>query len=113
MAVTEQDVRHVAALARLGLEPERVPALVQELNGILRHMEALSAVGTKLVEPVEGIGAGGMPLRADAGPPYPLAASREHFARSMSDGFFLVPRLATHSDASTDVADVGHAEEGA
>ena len=103
MAVTEQDVRHIAALARLGLEPERVPALVQELNGILRHMEALSKVGTKLVEPVEGVGASGMPLRVDGGPPYPLERAREEFAPSMRDGFFLVPRLATHTDAASDV----------
>ena len=110
MAVTEQDVRHVAALARLGLEPGRVPALVQELNGILRHMEALAEVGTKLVDPVEGIGSSGMPLRTDAGPPYALARAREDFAPQMRDGFFLVPRLATHADAPTDAADV---EEGA
>ena len=110
MAVSEEDVRHVAALARLGLEPARVPALVQELNGILRHMEALAKVGTKLVDPVEGIGASGMPLRTDAGAPYPLARPREEFAPMMRDGFFLVPRLATHTDAAVDGTDV---EEGA
>ena len=110
MAVTEQDVRHVAALARLGLEPARVPALVQELNGILRHMEALAKVGTRLVDPVEGVGSSGMPLRTDGGPPYPLARPREEFAPATRDGFFLVPRLATHTDAATDGVDV---EEGA
>ena len=107
MAVTEQDVRHVAALARLGLEPARVPALVQELNGILRHMDALAKVGTKLVEAVEGIGSSGMPLRTDSGPPYPLSQPHEEFAPATRDGFFLVPRLATHTDAPTDGADVG------
>jgi aspartyl-tRNA(Asn)/glutamyl-tRNA(Gln) amidotransferase subunit C len=113
VAVTEQDVRHVAALARLGLEPERVPTLVQELNGILRHMQALTKVGTK-VEPVEGIGAGGMPLRADAGPAYALERAREEFAPSMRDGFFLVPRLATHTDAASDAAsDASDVAEGA
>ena len=111
MAVTEQDVRHVAALARLGLEPARVPALVQELNGILGHMDALAKVGTKLIEPVAGVGAGGMPLRADGEAPYPLHRDREDFAPEMRGGFFLVPRLATH--VSTDGAVVDDDAEAA
>jgi aspartyl-tRNA(Asn)/glutamyl-tRNA(Gln) amidotransferase subunit C len=41
-----------------------------------------------------------MPLRADGGPPYPLAHPRETFAPEMRDGFFLVPRLSTHEDAA-------------
>ncbi len=104
MSVSERDVRHIAALARLGLEPERVPELVRELNGILAHMDVLARVKTKLVEPVVGVGAGGMPLRADDGAPYALARPREAFAPEMRDGFFLVPRLATHL-ASGNVSD--------
>ena len=49
MAVTEDDVRHVAALARLGLDAERIPTIAAELNGILAHMEVLSKVDTSLV----------------------------------------------------------------
>ncbi|GJG87586.1 hypothetical protein tb265_27670 [Gemmatimonadetes bacterium T265] len=96
MAVTEQDVRHVAALARLGLDDARVPALVAELNGILVHMDALRRVKTDGA-PVAGVGAGGMPLRDDAGPPYPLAYPREDVGPAMRAGFYLVPRLATHT----------------
>ena len=55
MAVTEQDLRHVAALARLGLTPERVPALLSELNGILAHMDVLARVNTSDVDPVLGV----------------------------------------------------------
>ena len=40
VAVSHEDVRHIAALARLGLEPDRVTLLVGELNGILAHMDA-------------------------------------------------------------------------
>ncbi len=100
MSVSEHDVRHIAALARLGLEPERVPALVAELNGILAHMDVLSRVNTSVVEAVEGVGAGGMPLRADGGAPDALARPREAFAPETRDGFFLVPRLATHVTAA-------------
>ncbi|MDF1502519.1 Asp-tRNA(Asn)/Glu-tRNA(Gln) amidotransferase subunit GatC [Roseisolibacter sp. H3M3-2] len=99
MAVSENDVRHVAALARLGVPDERLPALARELSAILGHMEALGRVKTIDHDPVHGVGSGGMPLRADGGEPYALARPREDFAPSTRDGFFLVPRLATHADA--------------
>lgn len=95
--VSEDDVRHVAALARLGVDPARVPALVSELNGILEHMEVLRAVetGSQMVE--GGSETTATPLRSDGDESsVPLAISRERFAPEMRDGFFLVPRLATH-----------------
>jgi aspartyl-tRNA(Asn)/glutamyl-tRNA(Gln) amidotransferase subunit C len=115
MSVTPQDVRHVAALARLGLEPERIPALVAELNGILAHMDVLAKVDTRNVIPAVGVGAGGTPLREDAGPPLPLARPRDAFAPATRDGFFLVPRLATHAahGASADAGDDADEEAGA
>ncbi len=97
--VSLEDVRHIAALARLGLTDARATALVAELNTILAHMDVLSKVDTNGIEPVVGIGASGAPLRTDAGPPIPLARPIEEFAPSVRDGFFLVPRLATHEDA--------------
>ena len=98
MAVTLDDVRHIAALARLGLTDGRARALVAELNTILAHMDVLSKVDTAGIEPVAGIGASGTPLRPDTGPPIPLARAVAEFAPRTSDGFFLVPRLSTHED---------------
>lgn len=98
MSVSLDDVRHIAALARLGLSDDRARALVAELNTILAHMDVLSNIDTSGIEPVGGIGAAGMPLRPDEGPPIPLARERESFAPRMRDGFFLVPRLSTHED---------------
>ena len=98
MAVSLDDVRHVASLARLGLSDERARALVAELNTILEHMDVLSKVDTDGIEPVAGIGAAGTPLRPDEGPPIPLARAIDAFAPRTADGFFLVPRLSTHED---------------
>jgi aspartyl-tRNA(Asn)/glutamyl-tRNA(Gln) amidotransferase subunit C len=97
--VTIDDVRHIAELARLGLDAERARSLVAELNTILDHMQALSQVDTAGVEATVGVGAAGTPLRADAGAPPGLARSPDAFAPAMRDGFFLVPRLATHEAA--------------
>ena len=97
MAVSEDDVRHVASLARLGLDPARLPSLVSELNGILAHMEVLGAVDTgSQVSDVEGRPST-TAMRSDTdGSSVPLVIPRESFAPGMRDGFFLVPRLATH-----------------
>jgi aspartyl-tRNA(Asn)/glutamyl-tRNA(Gln) amidotransferase subunit C len=99
VAVTIDDGRHIAALARLGLTDERANALVAELNTILGHMDVLSKVDTKKVEEVSGIGASGTPLRADSGPSMKLDRAIGDFAPKTRDGFFLVPRLSTHEDA--------------
>jgi len=101
MAVTIDDVRHIARLARLGIEDERAQALVRELNTILTHMDVLSRVDTEGLHEVAGIGAAGLPLRPDVGPQIPLGRPREDFAPKMKDGFFLVPRLATHDDSAS------------
>ncbi len=96
MAVTLDDVRHVAALARLGLDDERTREVVTELNTILAHMDVLSKVDTDGLQELVGVGAAGLPLRPDSGPPIPIERSPESFAPRMQEGFFLVPRLSTH-----------------
>jgi len=96
VAVTIDDVRHIATLARLGLTDARAAAIVAELNTILEHMDELAKVDTAGVEEAIGVGAEGLPVRDDKGPPFPLARSLDAFAPSVRDGFLLVPRLATH-----------------
>jgi hypothetical protein len=39
-----------------------------------------------------------MSLRPDVGPPIRLARMPDEIAPAFRDGFFLVPRLATHED---------------
>ena len=97
MAVTGRDVRHVAALARLGLEESRIASLVSQLNGILGHMEVLGAVETGSQMSDVGGRTTATPMRSDVDArAIPLANPRESFAPEMRDGFFLVPRLETH-----------------
>jgi aspartyl-tRNA(Asn)/glutamyl-tRNA(Gln) amidotransferase subunit C len=77
-----------------------VDDLTRELSAILSHMEVLSQVDTTAVSLTAGIGAGGTPLRPDVGVPGVTPAALASIAPSMRDGFFLVPRLATHEDPS-------------
>ena len=94
-----QDVRHIATLARLGLTDARAAAIVDELNVILGHMDELSKVDTAGVQEAIGVGAQGLPVRTDSGPPFPLERSLDGFAPSLREGFLLVPRLSTHESS--------------
>lgn len=105
MAVTRDDVVHIAALARLALDETRVPALVKELNGILSHMDVLRKVDTEGVMGTAGVGDAAAPLRSDVVAPIPLRRPRAELAPAWRDGFFLVPRLATHDAAGGEEED--------
>jgi aspartyl-tRNA(Asn)/glutamyl-tRNA(Gln) amidotransferase subunit C len=110
MAVSKDDVRHIAGLARIGVPEERLDALVGELNGILANMEVLQKVQSAGAAAEAEALRTGMPLRADEGPSVALERPIAQIAPathaldgaampSVIDGFFLVPRLATHEDA--------------
>lgn len=96
MAVTRDDVKHVAALARLSMTDERAEQFTAQLNTILGHMDVLAQVDTKKLEPIVGIGAASAPLQADQGPSLDLERPIEEIAPEVRDGFFTVPRLSTH-----------------
>jgi len=99
MSVTPDDVRHVATLARLSIpERERAP-YVEQLNAILGHMEALQQVPSSGAAVAADAARLGMSLRADVVGAVPLTRPPGEFAPEMREGFFLVPRLATHEDA--------------
>jgi aspartyl-tRNA(Asn)/glutamyl-tRNA(Gln) amidotransferase subunit C len=100
VAVTREDVLHIAELARLGVDAARADELTNELSAILGHMEVLSQVDTSSVPTSAGGEGGGTPLRPDVGVPPLMKGTLESFAPSMRDGFFIVPRLATHEDPS-------------
>jgi aspartyl-tRNA(Asn)/glutamyl-tRNA(Gln) amidotransferase subunit C len=98
MAVTRDDLLHIADLARVGVDDARVEELTRELSSILGHMEVLAQVDTSQVALTAGVGSGGTPLRPDDRVAPLMERTLESFAPSMRDGFFIVPRLATHED---------------
>ncbi len=103
MAVSTDDVRNIALLARLAIDEARMPALVVELNGILGHMDVLQAISIDAALAMDHASLR-MPLRPDDTLPVSLSRDRSAFAPAFRDGFFLVPRLATHGVAGTDPA---------
>ncbi len=51
MALSEQEVRHVARLARLALTDDEVAALAPQLSSILGYAEQVGEVAAEEVEP--------------------------------------------------------------
>lgn len=52
MQLTEQEVRHIAGLARIGLSDEEVSFYARELSGVLAYVEQLNEVADDNVAPL-------------------------------------------------------------
>lgn len=94
MAVTRDQVRHVARLARLRPDDAEVERLTRELNSILEHMDELAEADVGGVDAVGGVAEGAAPLRMDEPGADPLVRPVADLAPAWADGFFTVPRLA-------------------
>jgi aspartyl-tRNA(Asn)/glutamyl-tRNA(Gln) amidotransferase subunit C len=94
MAVTREDVVHVAGLARLRLTEEEIERFTVQLSGILQHMEELKELDVSGVEPVGGAAEWQAPLRSEDAGPDGLSRELRELAPAWQDGFFTVPRLA-------------------
>jgi aspartyl-tRNA(Asn)/glutamyl-tRNA(Gln) amidotransferase subunit C len=65
MALSKEEVRHVATLARLQLSEVEVEHMVHDLGNILKHVEQLAALDTANVEPTRYLAVEELPLQAD------------------------------------------------
>jgi Asp-tRNA(Asn)/Glu-tRNA(Gln) amidotransferase C subunit len=92
--LTEADVRRAATSAGLRLSDADAGAMAAELVPVAALFAALRTVRPDHAGGAVGVGAGGMPLRADAGPPYQLARSAAEIAPAARAGYLLVPRAA-------------------
>ncbi len=93
MAVTIQDVEHVASLARLRFSDGEKETLRVQLNRILEYMEQLNRLDTGAVEPLSRVFEVSNVFRNDRAVP---GVSREEALRNApaSTGeFFKVPKV--------------------
>ncbi len=90
--LTPAEVRHVAALARLGLDDAEVDRLGRELTGILAHVNTIAALPIADVDPTKHSrdAAGG--LRPDAARPgVPHTEALRNAPDPTADGFRVPP----------------------
>ena len=93
MAITEDEARKVAHLARIAVDDADLPALAQELNSILHFMEQLNEVDVDGIEPMTGVEPMRLKRREDVvtdGEMQDLILKNAPDAR---EGFFAVPKV--------------------
>lgn len=93
MAVTVEDVRLVAALARLQLAPREEAELRAELNRILDYMEKLDELDTDHVEPTAHVVPMVSAWRRDEVEPFPSTEGLLQPASRLDGDYLKVPRI--------------------
>jgi aspartyl-tRNA(Asn)/glutamyl-tRNA(Gln) amidotransferase subunit C len=93
MPLSKDQVRHVAMLARLGLEPGDEDFYAEQLSGILGHIDRLQQLDTEDIPPTAQVVEIGTRLRDDE--PRPSLTQEEALANAPAkvDGFFRVPSI--------------------
>ena len=93
MPLTRAQVRHVAQLARIALEPGDEEFYAEQLSGILGHIDRLQQLDTEAIPPTAQVVEVTNPLRDDV--PHPGLTQAEALANAPAavNGFFRVPSI--------------------
>ena len=97
MPLSRDQVRHVAMLARIGIEPGDEDFYAEQLSGILEHIDRLQQVDTDDIPPTAQVVEIVNQLREDV--PRPCLTQAEVLANApaVQDGFFRVPSIQEES----------------
>ena len=93
MSVSNEQVRHIAKLARIAMSEEEIERLVPELNNILGWVEQLGEVDTDGVEPLTGVIDQKLRLRDDVVDDGNIRDEVLENAPDAQHGFFAVPKV--------------------
>jgi aspartyl-tRNA(Asn)/glutamyl-tRNA(Gln) amidotransferase subunit C len=93
MPLSRDEVRHVAMLARLALEPGDEEFYTEQLSGILTHIDRLQELDTDAIPPTAQVVEVANTLREDV--PRPCLSQEDALANAPAavDGFFRVPSI--------------------
>ncbi len=91
MALSRQEVEHIAELAKLGLSQEEIERFQGQLSAILEYFAVLQRLDTESVPPTaQVIGLRNVMRPDDVGPSLPVDDILAN-APSHTDGYFCVP----------------------
>ena len=93
MALSRDEVRHIALLARLQLSAEDEAAFAEQLGHILQYFEKLGTLDTSAVAPTAHVVDVASAYREDAVTNPPAAEALRANAPARDDNFFKVPKI--------------------
>jgi len=93
MAITRDDVRHIALLARLPLSPDEEAAFTEQLDHILEHFQRLDKLDIGAVEPTAHVAPMATPFRDDVVVNEPNPDAWLANSPSRDGRFFKVPKI--------------------
>ena len=93
MALSQNDVLHIAELADLALSPDEIERLTRDLAAVLQHVAQLEELDTSGVELTLHIGSAHMPLRPDQLRPGLTQEAALAGAPRVGPGAFAVPKF--------------------
>lgn len=93
MSVDLDAVRRIAHLSRIRVSEGEMPHLQNEINAILKFVDALQAVDVEGVEPMTSVLPMRLPMRDDVVTDGDIADKVLANAPLTEDGFFLVPKV--------------------
>jgi aspartyl-tRNA(Asn)/glutamyl-tRNA(Gln) amidotransferase subunit C len=93
MSLTPDDVRRLARLARIAIEPAEETAVLERLNRVLGLIEEMRAVDTTGIEPMAHAVDTVQRLRPDDVREKDQRALYQSVAPAIEDGLYLVPKV--------------------
>lgn len=89
----KNNVNDIAALARIGIDPDEVDGYASELSKILEFVEQMDRVDTGNVEPLTHPRDRLLRMRADEVTETDQREAFQDIAPAVEDGLYLVPRV--------------------
>ena len=93
MSLTPDDVRRLARLARIAIEPDESQAVLERLNAVLALVDQMRAVDTRGIEPMAHALELAQRLREDKVTEDDQHKRYQSVAPAVEDGLYLVPKV--------------------
>jgi len=93
MAIEQDEIEKIAALARIRIQPAQIGQVTQRITGILHMVDQLQAVDTSGVEPMANPLDAVQVLRADEVTEVNRREAFQAIAPAVENGLYLVPKV--------------------
>ena len=93
MSLSPDEVRRIARLARIDLQPAESAAVAERLNAVLAMVEQIRRVDTSGIEPMAHAQDVVQPLREDSVTETDQRARYQAVAPAVEEGLYLVPKV--------------------